>query len=213
MGTGKLEEIVNLLPGYNCGICGFQRCEDFAKAVIKQGLDIQRCRFLDTDKLHELKKLVEEKPEIEKEIVGLIDNYTADFVLEPLKNEKSCREILYPFSDVKLKEGDIIRYRPLGCPITHFAEILEEENGLITVHIVGPKHRLGDKNFKFKDIGLCLVLGFIGRVNGKIPKVGKTVRFIPKHCMMQKVHSGVVVEMEGRKAKIESIDLKVWRPL
>ena len=42
------------------------------------------------------------------------------------------------------------------------------------------------------------------------PEVGETVRFLPEHCMMQKVHSGVVVHSEGAMLRIEGIDLKVW---
>jgi uncharacterized Fe-S cluster-containing protein len=41
-------------------------------------------------------------------------------------------------------------------------------------------------------------------------EVGETVRFLPEHCMMQKVHSGVVVHSEGMRLRIEGIDLKVW---
>ena len=36
------------------------------------------------------------------------------------------------------------------------------------------------------------------------------VRFLPEHCMMQKVHSGVVVHSEGTMVRIDGIDLKVW---
>ena len=45
---------------------------------------------------------------------------------------------------------------------------------------------------------------------GRIPEVGETVSFIPEHCMMQKVHSGMIVHSEGKMLRIESIDLKVW---
>ena len=38
----------------------------------------------------------------------------------------------------------------------------------------------------------------------------QTVRFLPEHCMMQKVHSGVVVHSEAAMVQIEGIDLKVW---
>ena len=41
-------------------------------------------------------------------------------------------------------------------------------------------------------------------------KVDETVKFIPTHCMMQKVHSGIVVGIEDRNIRIEAIDLKVW---
>jgi len=40
-------------------------------------------------------------------------------------------------------------------------------------------------------------------------EVGETVRFLPEHCMMQNVHSGVVVHFKGNAERIEGIDLKV----
>jgi hypothetical protein len=56
-----------------------------------------------------------------------------------------------------------------------------------------------------------MVLAFEGTVSrGRRPEVGETVRFLPEHCMMQKVHSGVVVHSEGNRVRIEGIDLKVW---
>ena len=62
-----------------------------------------------------------------------------------------------------------------------------------------------------EDIGICMVAAFEGVVSrGKRPEVGETVRFLPEHCMMQKVHSGVVVHSEGNRVRIEGIDLKVW---
>ena len=61
-----------------------------------------------------------------------------------------------------------------------------------------------------RDIGICMVAGFEGVVSrGRRPNVGETVRFLPEHCMMQKVHSGVVVHSEGNRLRIEGIDLKV----
>ncbi|MCX6673678.1 MAG: Fe-S cluster domain protein [Methanothrix sp.] len=43
-----------------------------------------------------------------------------------------------------------------------------------------------------------MVAGFEGVVSrGRRPEVGETVRFLPEHCMMQKVHSGMVVHSEG----------------
>jgi hypothetical protein len=54
-----------------------------------------------------------------------------------------------------------------------------------------------------------LVTGFEGSVNnGRIPDVGEKVKFLPSHCRMQQVHSGVIVHSEGSKLRIEGIDLK-----
>jgi uncharacterized Fe-S cluster-containing protein len=83
--------------------------------------------------------------------------------------------------------------------------------GIATVHLAGP-HQLLGKEFQYKDVGICMVTGFVGSVNkGRIPDVGETVKFLPSHCRMQQVHSGVVVHPEGSQLRIEGIDLKIWR--
>lgn len=211
--------VLKLLPGFNCGICGYARCDEFGHALLKKGTELGKCRFLYqelfNDNRKELEDILTEENIIipETKPVGLLDGYEADFILEPLPGEKSCREVLYPFTRKELKKDDIIRYRPLGCPIIHFAKILDEDNGLITVHMVGPCHRIDSEvEFDFMDIGVCMVGGFEGIINGKLPRVGQTIRFLPGHCMMQKVHSGVVVQLVGKRAIIEGIDLKVWAP-
>lgn len=57
-----------------------------------------------------------------------------------------------------------------------------------------------------------MIAAFEGVVlNDRILEIGETVRFIPHQCMMQKVHSGVVVRSEGTQVRIEGIDLKVYR--
>ena len=39
----RIEMIVKVLPGINCGACGFPGCESYARAIVKQGVDIDRC--------------------------------------------------------------------------------------------------------------------------------------------------------------------------
>lgn len=216
---GHQNRILMLLPGYNCGICGYARCDEFAGALLRNQVQLEKCHFLYQEmfqkELEELNEILKEEkiiPEEEK-IIGVMDGYEADFILKPIPGEDSCRETLYPFTREELKNGEIIRYRPLGCPVIHFAKIIDENHGLITVHLVGPCHRLDmESDFDFKDVGVCLVGGFEGFIEGELPRVGDTVRFLPYHCMMQKVHSGVVVQLEGKRAIIEGIDLKVWAP-
>lgn len=210
-----MSDILSLLPGYNCGSCGFRQCRDFA-AQLKSPEDLRRCPFLERDifrdNLGKLSALVGADISPEEKITGIIDGLEADFMLAPLRDECSCREFIHPFNgSIEINIGDLLRYRPLGCPITHFAKVIDIDPGIYTIHLVGPLHRLGREDFKFKDIGLCMILAFEGRVSrGKLPKVGQTVKFIPEYCMMQKVHSGMVVNVEGRDIRIEGIDLKVW---
>jgi len=226
-----MKEIAKLLPGYNCGECGFKNCREFARALLRgKDLDPCLCPFLGQEKhLAEREKIEATLPEMrgrrdeggrggrlneeaETEIRGVIDGLAADFALAPLPGEPSCREDIHPFDrDAEFEVGDVLRYRPLGCPVTHFGKITKIDHGLLTVQMVGPRHLLGDEEFAPKDAGVCLVAAFEGIVSkGRIPEVGETVSFLPQHCMMQKVHSGMIVHSEGRRVRIESIDLKVW---
>lgn len=212
----SVADIRKLLPGYHCGACGFIKCDDFAEAVAKGKSVPQKCRFILQEKfktnLQQINSLMHGELNVEQEVcVGTLDDYVADFLLKPLLDEVACREILFPFYQGRNYEiGELVKYRPLGCPIPHYAKIIDVNKGLITVHVIGPCHRINNTEDTFEDIGVCMVGGFIGLIEGKKPKIGKTVRFIPKSCMMQKVHSGIVVQMEGEKAIIEAVDLKVW---
>ncbi len=211
----SLVGLVELLPGYNCGECGFKSCREFARALTR-GADPGRCSFLEQDGFSEnaarIEQLLKEGICEQEEIKGVIDGLAADFALAPLPGEPSCREDLHPFDrGVAPQKGDVLKYRPLGCPVTHFGRVLKGDHGLVTVHVVGPRHLLGDEDFRYEDVGVCLVAAFEGVVSrGRVPDVGETVSFLPDHCMMQKVHSGVVVHSEGKMVRIESIDLKVW---
>lgn len=219
-----LRRVVDLLPGYNCGACNYPKCDIFAEELLKGNTSLENCPVLLREdfsgNLKELRDILRKyknynnKNNKNIKIVGIIDGYRGDFILDPLPGEPSCRETLLIPKRVELEVGDLIHYRPLGCPIPHFAKVIQEKDGLYVVHIQGPCHRIrGDEDLlkRYKNVGIAIVLAFEGTVvAGKIPEVGRTVKFIPNHCMMQKVHSGVVVEVEGKRVYIEGIDLKVF---
>jgi len=208
-----MSDISDLLPGFNCGRCGFRTCADFGDALLREER-LELCPFLFQERFASKRSRIEEAMSSKKEgkLIGIVDHEEAQFSLQPLSGEGSCREDLFPFNrDVQLKKNEVIRYRPLGCPITHFARVLNVSNGILTVHIIGPQNLLGASGFKPKDIGICMVAAFEGVLGkGRMPRVCETVKFLPHQCMMGKVHSGVVVAVEGRKIRIEGIDLKVW---
>jgi len=225
-----LNEIEKQLPGFNCRACGHAKCKEFAGALLSEKAAVEKCPYMGQERYKKnrgnIKKTISDKNDYQPEadikgpgetgIKGVIDKYKADFLLEPLPGEPSCREILFPFNReaVALTAGSYIKYRPLGCPIPHFAKITEFDKGLITVHLIGPcgfdRDKKGER--RYTDIGVCMIGGFIGAVDGELPAVGATVRFIPSGCMMRKVHSGVIVQAEGDNLHIEGIDLKVWAP-
>lgn len=208
------EMLEELLPGYNCGKCGCRTCSDFAD-YLKLNHDVEKCPFLLQERFKENKEKIIiqlENGDDEEEIFGVVDGVKASFTILPLPGEPSCREDLFPMDrEIEISENMVIRYRPLGCPITHFARVLKVSHGVVTVHMIGPRNLIGDDGFEPLDIGICMVAAFEGVIGrGTVPKVCETVRFLPDHCMMGKVHSGIVVSIEGRKIKIEGIDLKVW---
>ncbi len=211
-----LSTIIKHLPGLNCGNCGFTQCDDFAKNLLEGKVETDNCPVLARSAYQSKKEALEQllnnfNPAInDSSIVGVIDHYKADIILKPLKGESSCRETLLPFSTAKPSVGNIIQYRPLGCPITHIAKVVEVEHSLITVVLIGPQSTRSRGVEQVIDVGICMVLAFDGSFEGRPIKVGETIRFLPHHCMMQKVHSGVVVNIQNGNVRVEIIDLKVW---
>lgn len=209
--------VVDLLPGHNCGRCGSRSCRRFAERLL-QGAEVSECPVLDQERFaDERRKLVEELASRTVSskgdpLGGLIGGSSADLLLAPLPGDHTCREDIYPLDrDARVSAGDAITYRPLGCPIVHFAEVLSVHHGVLTVRMIGPRGRMGDVAFEPKELGICMVAAFEGTImNERSVEVGETVRFIPDHCMMRKVHSGVVVRAEGDTVRIEGVDLKVW---
>lgn len=211
-----IKKIADLLPGYNCNACNYRRCDLFAEMILKVKTE-EKCPFLLKEEFKENKKKIKELVsnidinllKTERRFKGL-DDYEADFLLDPLPGEPSGRMTLLIMGKISLKVGDLVKFRPLGCPITHFAKIIDENYGVYVVHIVGPCHRIRDDKFEYKDVGIAIPVAIEGMVVGKLPEVGQTVKFIPAHCMRQKVHSGVVVEAEGKRVYIECVDFKIW---
>lgn len=204
--------MVDLLPGFNCGRCGFASCRAFANGL-KVGKSLEDCPLLKQERyrsnLEQLQKMTMEPADA---LPGLVGGLQGEVLLGPLPKEPSCREDIYPFDrDVRARPGELITYRPLGCPIVHFGKVLEVNHSILTIHLTGPLNRLGEDDYHPLDLGICQIAAFEGVVqNEHIVEVGETVRFIPHQCMMQKVHTGVVVRSEGDQVRIEAIDLKVW---
>ena len=78
---------------------------------MKSGTELGKCKFLYqeifNENRNELEELLREEHILpaEKKPVGLLDGYEADFILNPLPEEGSCREVLYPFTRKVLKAG------------------------------------------------------------------------------------------------------------
>ena len=50
----KVEAVNKLLPGVNCGACGFLSCHDFAEHIVTDGADPAKCRVISEETREEL---------------------------------------------------------------------------------------------------------------------------------------------------------------
>ena len=42
----KIDKLIELLPGYNCGSCGYGSCTGMAEELVKNKDAINKCRFM-----------------------------------------------------------------------------------------------------------------------------------------------------------------------
>lgn len=61
----RIEEIVKVLPGINCGACGYPGCAGYAKAIIEKGEDTNKC-------------LPGRKMGVEQKIKEILDKYNSN---------------------------------------------------------------------------------------------------------------------------------------
>ncbi len=54
-----MAEISKMLPGYNCGECGYRQCRDYAEEISKMG-DISKCPYLDLERFSDTKADIKE---------------------------------------------------------------------------------------------------------------------------------------------------------
>lgn len=55
----RVEEVVALLPGYNCGACGFGGCQDFADNIVKEGVNPKKCKPMKEEQYQKLKEYLD----------------------------------------------------------------------------------------------------------------------------------------------------------
>ena len=57
--NSKITKINDLLPGHNCGSCGYNSCMDYARAIVEGKAEIDRC--IPGDKVDEINNLLEKE--------------------------------------------------------------------------------------------------------------------------------------------------------
>jgi uncharacterized Fe-S cluster-containing protein len=199
---------IDLLPKLNCGACGFKTCEDFAFDVDLNKNELKKC-------IHHLKVL----PQIGNKRANclqcqLTENLGEkldwqdslkrefDFILDIFEGEPGPKETILPYNPTLVKElgvkkGDVMIGRPMGmscgCPVTHCGVVNEVDprNGVIHWYVTGP---LRPRAEGFIDIGYYVSQAYEGIIKESKEKIelGRRYWFLPRRCMLQWRHSGLV---------------------
>ncbi|MFA5411718.1 MAG: (Fe-S)-binding protein [Candidatus Omnitrophota bacterium] len=212
----SVKKVLEQLPGLDCGMCGQKSCEGFAQIVSVSPRQIAKCVHLAGERSG-----IPAPVEIKSEAVSWKDSLGReyDFILDSFVNEPGPRETILPHNpartkDLDIKPEDIIIGRPMGmscgCPITHCGIVMDADqvNGLINWCVSGPLH---PRSKEYKDIGYYAAEAYEGivKLSNKELKIGMRYWFLPRRCMLQWRHSGLInfinKRNDGVQVRIEGL--------
>ncbi len=199
--------VMELLPGLNCGSCGYKTCIDFSKAVESKEAEIKKCIHVAqsvTDPMSHKNCLNCAAGENLGERLAWKDSLKRefDFILDVFEGEPGPKETILPYNPTLVKElgvkkGDVMIGRPMGmscgCPVTHCGVVndVDARNGVIYWNVTGP---LRPRSEGFIDIGFYVSQAYEGIIKESKEKIelGRRYWFLPRRCMLQWRHSGLV---------------------
>jgi len=195
------------LPKLDCGVCGYKTCHDFAIAVTNSETSLKMCIHLKnngSENQNRTNCLDCKKATQMGEKMGWKDHLRRDFdfILDCFDNEPGPRETILPYNpqlplELGIKKGDVMIGRPMGmscgCPITHCGIVtgVDVQNGVINWCVTGP---LRPRSEGFVDIGYYVSQAYEGIIRESREKIelGRRYFFLPRRCMLQWRHSGLV---------------------
>jgi len=216
-GTGRdSAELVKLLPGKNCGLCGFRSCADLLDHALAEPNTVKRCVYLLEQ---EIASVAPARDDTEVGWKDLLDR-EYDFVLDKFDDDPGPREHILLGNPVNLerlqiKKGDVLIGRPVmsvGCPVTHCGVVMEEPdyfNGAVVWCITG----MMDARERGIEIGYYHILAYEGMVRQVRVELqfGRRYDFLPRYCMLQARHSGLINMLSktagGCRVRLEGIGL------
>jgi len=204
----KFDQIMETLPQLNCGACGSRSCEDFAKLVETGESELKKC-------IHTTEKTSINSTDCAASCLGCASEGMAekmgwqdslkrdfDFILDIFDGEPGPKETILPYNptlveSLKVKKGDVMIGRPMGmscgCPVTHCGVVtdVDARNGVIHWNVTGP---LRPRSEGFIDIGYYVSQAYEGIIKESKEKIelGQRYWFLPRRCMLQWRHSGLV---------------------
>lgn len=208
-----IEELVQALPGKDCGLCGSRTCRELAEKAFNKRSEIGRCVYLIDFECAPEQDELSEKDVTWKDILGR----EYDFILEKYPDDPGPREVILPFNPVNverlgIKKGDILYGRPAwaGCPVTHCGVVVEEPdyfNGVIEWCIVGPT-LARERGINIGNYNPVAYEG-LAKFPRRELKFGMRYYFMPRYCMLQSRHSGLINTIsktrDGVSVRLEGI--------
>jgi len=226
MKKNQTKKSLDFLPKLDCGLCGYKTCKDFATLVDKGKEDIKKCIHIVEKKDIKIDLTGINSHAAKKELVGEKMQWKDylqrefDFILDSFEDEPGPRETILPFNptlvkELGIKKGDVLLGRPMGmscgCPVTHCGIVREVDprNGIIDWCVTGP---LRPRNEGFIDIGYYTAQAYEGLIIDWKDDIvlGKRYWFMPRRCMLQWRHSGLInavtkIKDGGYKVRIEGL--------
>ncbi len=220
------------LPGLDCGLCGFRRCEQFATRLTEHPDWIERCVHLgrggaEVASARRVAPRADATAPSAQMHLPVVENTNwqdtlgreFDFFLEHFPQDPGPREIILPHNpaitcELDVKVGDVLIGRPLGmscgCPITHcgVATQVDRRTGVITWCVTGP---LRPRAEGYKDLGYYVAEAYEGLVRQSRCelRIGMRYFFQPRMCMLQWRHSGLVNYLnraaDGLQVRVEGL--------
>lgn len=204
--ASKIDEIIEGLPQLDCGACGYKSCADFANFVVSNPSEIKRCIHL-SGKRQTMQSTIGCTGCASAQMGDKLNWHDSlkrdfDFILDCFENEPGPKETILLYNptlvkELDIKKGDILVGRPMGmscgCPVTHcgITTDVDPKNGVVYWCVTGP---LKPRSEGFKDIGFYVSQAYEGVIKeSKVPiQLGMRYWFLPRRCMLQWRHSGLV---------------------
>jgi electron transport complex protein RnfB len=130
----RIETVTDMLPGANCGGCGFAGCADFAKAIVESGNAPTQCPVASTGDAQRIAEFLGITAEEKEKVVAVVkcSGNIANTVRSPYNGVADCRTAVVVAGGAKgcdygcLGLGSCAR----ACPF----DAIEIRDGLAIVH-------------------------------------------------------------------------------
>lgn len=130
----RIETVTDMLPGANCGGCGYAGCADFAKAVVETGNAPSQCPVASAEDSSRIAEFLGMKAEEKEEVVAVVQcsGSASVTVRSPYNGIADCRSAVVVAGGAKGCDYGCIGFGSCAraCPF----DAIEIRDGLAVVH-------------------------------------------------------------------------------